>query len=66
MADRQPVAAAAVAIDVWASHEPAVAVAAGAADAGLVVQWAAPVERCRVSQRWSEEGSRRRGGKVNY
>lgn len=59
MADRQPVAvaAAAVAIDVWASHYPAAAVAAGAADAGPVVQWAAPVERCRVSQRWSKEGS---------
>lgn len=55
MAGRQPVAAAAAeAIDARVNHVPAAAVAAaGAADVGPAVQWAAPKELYRVSQCWS-------------
>lgn len=60
MAGRQPVAVAAVAIDVQVNH---VAAAAGAADVVPVVQWAAPAERCRVSQRWSVWGEIIKGNK---
>lgn len=52
MAGRQPVAAAAVAIDARVNHVPAAA-AAGAADVGPAVQWAAPMELYRVNQCWS-------------
>lgn len=62
MAGRQPVAAVAVAIDVQVNHVAAAA-AAGAADVVPVVQWAAPAERCRVSQRWSVWGEIIKGNK---